>query len=935
MKKLTLFIVVLFTTMMAFAQVNPNAPLERDSQTRYGKLDNGLTYFIRHNDKPAQRAEYYLFTNVGAIQETPAQAGLAHFLEHMALNGTKNLPGKMMLDYFQSIGASFGGNINASTGVEQTMYMLNNIPTTRQGIIDTALLIMHDYSGYVTNDPVEIDKERGVIVEEWRTRRTADWRMMEKQWEYLYTGSKYATCNIIGTKENLETFPASELQDFYKTWYRPDLQAIAIVGDIDVDAVEAQLKDLFKDIPARENPKPKDVHKLPSNAEPIVGIITDPEARMTSVSLYVKTDPLPKEYKAIGAGFMIDMIQDVIAAMFSERFEDLTNKADAPFLAAGASFNTLVVTSDAFVVNAIAKDGDGLSAFKAALTEVEKAKRFGFTEGEYERAKANIIKYAERDASNAGSRKNSDFIGDFYMDFFMGVPAMSPEYKEAQYKGYLSMIPLAQINQIVAALPLDKDLVILYTAPEKEGLTHPTKDQLINTVKEVKTAQLQSNAVEEVMEPLVNADLLKGSPVKKEEKGMYGSTVWTLKNGIKVIVRPSDYNKEEVRLSLKVDGGKSLIAIEDLPSMDDNVLSLYGSMAGVSKFPQSKLSKMLAGKVAGVYPSIGEIGHGVSGNCSPKDFETMMQLVYLQICDPRFNADEFAPVMAQLNAIVPNIEKQPNFIMSTAYINTAYNNNPRKEIISSEMLSKISLASLEKSYKALFSNMAGAQVFITGNVDLATIKPIVEKYIGSLPVARKESKYIDHNLEVVPGKVEKIFTTAMETPKTTSLMVFSGKTDYTLENTTLMRAFKYILNLVYTETIREEAGGTYGVSTQSGISQLPKQQGQMIFQFDADPDKAEMLLNLAISGIENIAKNGPTDAQMTMTKENFLKNIPENRINNGYWSNCLSTYYKLGVDLDTKSEEIVNSLTAAKIQKFAADLLNQGNVVKVVMSPAK
>ncbi|MFA6712299.1 MAG: pitrilysin family protein, partial [Bacteroidales bacterium] len=268
MRKLSLFFVALFVTFFAFAQVNPNAPLQRDSSIRYGKLENGLTYYIRHNEKPAQRAEYYLLTNVGAIEETPAQNGLAHFLEHMALNGTKNLPGKMMINYFESIGASFGRNINASTGVEQTMYMLNNIPTVRQGIIDTALLIMHDYSGFVSNDPEEIDKERGVIIEEWRTRRTADWRMFEKEMAYTFKGSKYATCNIIGTKDNLETFPAKELQDFYATWYRPDLQAVVVVGDIDVDAVESQLKELFKDIPLRENPQPKVMNKIPSNEEP-------------------------------------------------------------------------------------------------------------------------------------------------------------------------------------------------------------------------------------------------------------------------------------------------------------------------------------------------------------------------------------------------------------------------------------------------------------------------------------------------------------------------------------------------------------------------------------------------------------------------------------------------------------------------------------------
>lgn len=933
MKRITLIIVALFATFMAFAQVNPNAPLEKDPAVRYGQLEDGLTYYIRHNELPANRAEYYLLTNVGAIQETPAQAGLAHFLEHMALNGTQNLPGKMMLDYFQSIGASFGGNINASTGVEQTMYMLNNIPTTRQGIIDTALLIMHDYSGYVTNDPVEIDKERGVIIEEWRTRRTADWRMMEKQWEYLYEGSKYATCNIIGTKDNLETFPAKELQDFYKTWYRPDLQAIVIVGDVDVDAVEAQLKELFKDIPARENPQPKESYIIPENAEPIVGIITDPEARNTSIGMFVKSQPMPKQYKALGVGLMTEAIENVIESILSERFSDIAAKPNAPFLAASAGFTPLVQTCEAFSVGVNSKDGEALTAFNAALMEIKKAQQFGFTQAEYDRAKTEILRSAERRTTNADSRKNSEYISDYYLDFFRGEPYMTPEYEENQLKGYLSMISVDQINQIMASLPMDKNMVILYTAPEKEGLVQPAKEDILKVLDDVKSATVEANAAEEVFEPLVDASALKGSPVKKEAKGQFNSTVWTLKNGIKVIVRPSDYNKDEVLFSLSVDGGTSLIPEEDMPSFDDNVLYFYESLCGVSKFPQTTLSKMLTGKVVRVSPSVDEITHGLSGSCSPKDFETMMQLAYLQICEPRFVEDEFAPGMAQMRSIVPNLEKQPNYVVSKEYIKTAFN-SPRKQVISTESLDKVSFSALEKSYKTLFSNMAGATVIITGNVDLNTIKPLVEKYIGSLPVARKESKYVDHNLEYVPGVVENVFSYDMQTPKTTSLMVFSGYTDYNFENIMLSQALQYVMNLVYTDSIREEEGGTYGVAVQCSLTSRPKHQESFLLQFDADPDKAERLLDLAVKGFENIAKNGPTAEQMTMVRENFIKRVPENRITNGYWARSISTYYKTGVDVDTDREAVINGITAEKIQKYAAGLLQQGNTIKIVMTPA-
>jgi len=934
MKRIISTILSLFVTFISFAQINPQGLLERDPSVRYGKFENGLTYYIKHNDKPAQRADYYLFTNVGAIQETPAQNGLAHFLEHMALNGTKNLPGKMMINYFESIGASFGANINASTGVEQTMYMLNNIPTTREGIIDTALLIMHDYSAFVTNDPVEIDKERGVIIEEWRTRRTAEWRNTEKAWEHLYKGSKYATCNIIGTKENLETFPASELQDFYHTWYRPDLQAVVVVGDIDPEVIEAKLRELFKDIPAHENPKPKEEILLPENEEPIVGIITDPETRVSQIQFAVKYPLLtPRMVRQFGAGFMNDLAVDLVNAVFSERFDDIRKKADAPFFAGGAAFTNLILTSDALMASAAFRDGEALTAFEAALTEIEKAKRFGFTESELERAKTNMIANAERATSNAESRKNGEYVRDYMSDFFQGWPFMTPAYKEEQIKGYLPYLSADVINAFLKTISYDKNVVVLYLAPEREGLVHPVEQDFITIIDKVKNAEMESGIQEEELGELVDAALLIGSKVREEKEGCFNSTAWTLENGIRVIVRPSDYKKEEVTFRLQVPGGKSLIAESELPSVDDNMIALYSNLGGVSNFSSTTLNKMLTGIIVSESPFIEDEFHGIAGQSAPKDFETLMQLVYLQVTEPRFVEEEIAPAFAQMNAIVPNLSKQPNYILSEAYLKTAYGNNPRRQLISMDMLSKMSVASLEQSYKTLFSNMAGACVYITGNVDLETIKPLVEKYLGSLPTAGQGSTYIDHNLQVVPGKVENIFNAPMTTPKSSVLMIYSADVEYDLENVLTMQAFRYVLDLVYTETIREDEGATYGVGTQGSVSAIPQNRGEMIIQFDTDPAKAEEMIKLAIRGVEDIAKNGPTEEQMVKVRENFLKNVSESRINNSYWSNNLRQYDLTGVDLDTEREAIINSLTAEKVKNFVADLIGQGNLVKIVMNP--
>ena len=934
MKRFILFAALVLAAFTSYGQVDPNAPLQRDPNLLYGKLDNGMTYYIMHNDLPAQRAEFYLLNDIGAIQETPAQNGLAHFQEHMCLNGTKNFPGKGIISYMESIGASFGGNVNASTGQEYTIYMFTNIPVTRESIIDSTLLALHDYAAFVTNDPVEIDKERGVIIEEWRTRRTADWRMMEKTWGTLYKGSKFEKCNIIGTKENLETFPAEELVKFYQTWYRPDLQAVVVIGDIDAQQVLEKVKATFADIPARENPEPKGVYRTPDNEEPIVGVFTDPEARNTQVTAYVKSDPMPRPYMNYGVGYMMDLIKDIINSMFSERLTDIAHQSDAPFLNAKAYWTRENNFMDAFEMTAVTKDGEAEKGFAALLTEVEKAQRYGFTQAEFDRVKTNLIANAERNTSNASTRKSPNLVYEAMTDFLFGYPMMAPDYVESQLKGYLAAIPLAQINQIVAATDYTKNLVIIYQAPEKEGLTHPTEETLKGIVAAVKAADIKANEAEEAMGELLDASLLKGSKTRKEAGGLYGSTVWTLRNGIRVTIRPSQYNKEEIRFKLSVPGGQSLIEEADIASLDNNVISLYNQLCGLSEFPATKLSKMLTGKIVSESVFIDDIFHGVNGACAPKDFETLMQLVYLQVTAPRFVEDEFAPGMAQMNAVVPNLEKQPNYVVYKKYLETAYNNTPRQELISTEKIGKISLASFERSYRKLFANMAGAEVIITGNIDPTTVKPLVEKYIGSLP-AKKAVKWIDRNVDIVPGQIEKTFTTKMDTPKTTCMLTVSGKAAADPKNRIIMSVLEGCLDQLYTETVRENEGGTYGVGCQGTLVSIPKEEGQIFIQFDTDPDRAEKLIALTLDGLKSMATAGPSEVFLNKTKENLLKTVPENRISNAYWSNCLLNYYRTGNDLDTNREEIISAVTVEDVRAFAAALLDQGNLIKIVMNPEK
>ena len=933
MKRFYLVFFAFLLSLSLSAQIDLGKKLERDPEVRYGKLDNGLVYYVRHNEKPAERADFYLLTDVGAIQEEPDQDGLAHFLEHMCLNGTKNFPGKGIITYFEKIGAHFGRNINAATGVEQTTYQLTGIPVTRQGVVDTALLVMHDYSRFVTNDPKEIDDERGVIIEERRTRRNASWRMREKSYEYLFKGSKYATNTLIGTEESLKTFKPESLVRFYDDWYHPGNQAVLVVGDIDPDYVVSRLTEIYKDIPLNENPRQKEAYYIPDNEEPIVGIVTDPEANATATTLYVKRKPRPEAMNGILAGQYDNLVRGFMLTVFSERLNEIALKSDAPFLNASVSIGKLCETCEALTVSATAKEGSAVSAFAAALTEVERARRYGFTQAEFDRAKTNYLTYYEELASSAADRMNSQFIGGLQSDFFNHATFVTPAYRLETVKTCLGAITLDTINEAVRALNWDRNAVILYQAPEKEGLTHPSESQLSEVLTRVKEADIENTNKEEQQKQLMDASSIRGSKVKKTRSGKFGSTVWTLKNGIQVVVRPSDLKKEEVLMTLIVEGGKSLVPTEDLPSVDANFIQ-YFKMNGVGEFSATELNKMLAGNTAAASPYINNLNNGFSCACAPKDLETMFQLMYEKAVNPRFNEEEFAPLMNQIKAVLPNMLERPSAIFSRELYKYAYD-NPRIVAPSMENVEKFSFATLERVYRDLFSNFKGAKVFIVGNVDLQTLKPLVEKYIGSLPTARKPHKWVDWNLEAKPGIIEHVFTQKMETPKSTVYYAFNGKADYSLENGYTVDFFKSVLDMVYTDTIREKEGGTYGVGTSGSLSLVPKQRTGMVIQFDTDPDKVDELSVMVIDELKKLASEGVPQEYFQKAKSNFLKGIPEMRISNSYWMSMLEMYYRYGLDQDTEREQVIEGMTPEKVQSFVENLLSQGNMIKVIMNPER
>ena len=921
--------VATFVALTTFAQT----VLPVDPNVRIGKLENGLTYYIRHNAQPAQRAEFYLATNVGAFQEEDDQDGLAHFLEHMCFNGTKNFPDKKLLEYLQGIGAEFGRNINASTGFEQTQYMLNNIPIVREGIIDSCLLVLHDYAHYVTCDPDEIDAERGVIIEERRSRRDANWRIFERMLPYYFGDTKMARRTLIGGEEQLKTFKYESLTNFYRKWYNPDMQAVIVVGDFDVDMMEQKIKDTFSSIPAPAEPTVKPIIPIPGNVEPVVAVITDPEATSSSLQLIWKGTALPKEYASTDVAFMTDIIKSIISDAFAERMEAITASSTAPFLSGGLYVSQFVEGTDAVMSEVTFKDGEYKAALEAFYTEIERIKRYGITESELERAKMELISSAERGVEAAPTRKSPQLVYPILSHFFHNDYMLEPQVELQLVQAVCAQLPAMVFQQVIQQLITDENMIIAYAAPEREGLAHPTEAELLAVIEQVKASEIAAPVEENANEPLLDADAIKAGKIKKEKESAYGATEWTLSNGVKVVYLPTAHKNDEVQVRVVMNGGRSLIETAELPSFDDNVWALYSMNRGLSKFSGVQLKKMLTGKNVRCDLNIEKTRHGINVVSTPKDLETAMQLLYLNITEPRFDEEEFLIGINQIKAVLPNLEKMPQLKLQKLIMETLYGGHERVLTISSEMVEKANIADFEKASRRLYGNVAGATVYVVGNVDAETLKPLVTKYIASLPGGKKGRKLIDRKEDIVKGNVAKNEAIVMETPKSTVLQVYTANTPYSVKNEVLLDIAKLYLDMVYVETLRESEGGTYGASVAAVCGREPKNVAILQVAFETNPESAEKLAKLAVDGVQKLIAEGIPADKFDMIIKNVQKNIPQDRISNGYWSSVLQKYVEFGDKYDSEYENAVNAATPEAVVEAVKKLVEADNFIQLIVSP--
>ena len=932
MKRLLFLLFSMILAINSFGQKQ----LPNDPTVKKGKLPNGLTYYIKHNEIPANRADFYLATNVGAIQETPDQDGLAHFLEHMCFNGTKNFPGSNLIDYLRSIGAEMGANINAFTAVETTVYNLNNIPLLREGVIDTCLLIMHDYSHFVTCSPEEIDKERKVIIEERRSRMDEGGRHTLALQKYLFRGTKYENCTVLGSEENLKTFKPESLTNFYHTWYHPDMQALVVVGDINVDSIEAKIKSIFADIPAAVNPKAKDIIEVPDNSQPIVGIFTDPEAPLTIIDIFWKRPPMPEELNSTDLRLETDVMNSLGEYIMRERFNDIISEPNQPFLNATMNTADIIETMDATIFSLESKDGEGIKAFRALLTEIERMKRYGFTDDELERAKARVLSDYEIVVQGASSRTNTDYANTYVDNFFDNQRYMEPVAEYELVKQICSSITPKILGNFIAKQITNNNIVVFYSAPERQGLTHPVAQDFIKTFDEVKKEKIEQKMTAAVSSELLDTSALKGSAVVKTDTKVLGGkdvTIWTLDNGIKVYVTPFEYQKNTVVVQIEKKGGRSLIPTEDMDSFDPNVIGTFFSYSGISKFSRNELQKTLSGKKVSSNVNIDELSHGIFTIATPDDIETALQLIYLYSTDMRFDENEFQNGMTQLKSIWPNNFKSPKFVLDNELTKVLYGNNPRHLPTTMETLDKANLETIKRVYKdILFKDMAGATVYIVGDINNDLLRPLIEKYIGSLPVGSMATDWKCSN-DLVKGSVKKNITMPMETPLSIITQTYTAYLPFTVKNSVVANATIYILNLIYNKTLREEEGGTYSPQVTGNLSFFPESNFSLRSYVFTDPSKTNKIKAMATECMMRLATQGPSAEEVSMAIENLKKNLPENRQQNRWWLLESRLNEWLNIDYDKEFEAAVNSLTSANIQEMFKAFVEQGNIIEVVLSP--
>ena len=937
MKKLfKLFAVaaVIICSGFATAHAQQMPPLPIDPNVRIGKLDNGLTYYIRKNNIPENRADFYIAQKVGSILEEKSQSGLAHFLEHMCFNGTTHFPGDALKQYLESIGVKFGVNLNAYTSVDETVYNISNVPVKTEGATDQCLTILHDWSNDLLLEPEEIDKERGVIHEEWRSRMSPMQRMQEKMLPQLFAGTKYEDCFPIGSMDVVMNFKYQTLRDYYEKWYRPDLQGIVVVGDIDVDEIESKIKTIFADIPAQPDAAERVYFQVNDNDEPIIAIEKDKEQPVTQAMLFYKHDVTPDAAKG-SIPYMIEgYALNMINTMLNNRLGELTQQANPPFIYAATYDGNFFVskTKGAFTGVVACREEAINDGIVTLMREIERAKRFGFTDSEYARARAEYLSQMESAFNERDKRQNEEYVQEYVRHFLDNEPIPGIENEYAIMSQIAPNVPVEALNELMSNLITDKNRVVAIMASEKEGVQLPTKEDVLNMIENSKKEELTAYVDKVSNEPLMAERPQGGKIVSEKHNAQFDATELTLANGVKVILKPTEYKADEILMKGVSLGGSSLFPNEEILNIES--LDLVG-IGGLGNFNAIDLQKVLAGKQANVTYGIGDKTEAVRGSCAPKDLETMLQLTYLTFTAPRLDEEALASYKSRAKASLKNMEVNPAVEYGDSLNATLYNHHPRVIRVKADMIDKIDDQKVMEMYKDRFADASDFTFIMVGNINVDQDKQLIADYLGNLPSINRKETFKDNKKYIREGIHTLEFEKEQETPKADVFVMYSGKCKYNQKNNLIMSMFCQIMDLIYTETVRENEGGTYGVSVVGDIAKYPKELAIVQIMFQTAPEKKEKLMQIIFREMGNMALIAPKESDLNKVKEYMLKKHNEDMKQNGFWLGRIDNALFTGVDMQKDYEEAVKSITPKDIQKFAKALLKQNNRIEVSMISKK
>lgn len=899
-----------------------------DPMITKGVLDNGLTYYIKYNGVPENRCELRLAVNAGSILENDNQQGLAHFVEHMAFNGTKNFKKHELIDYLESIGMRFGPEINAYTSFDETVYMLQ-LATDSLDVLKTGFQVLYDWAHLVSFEDDEIDKERGVVIEEWRLGQGADNRIRDKQFPVLFEGSRYASRIPIGQKAVLDTFKHETLRSFYKDWYRPDLMAVVAVGDFDVEQIKQIIVKKFSDIPEPESPRKRIDYKVPDNKNTLFAIASDPEETQSSVSIYYK---LPDEPQKTVRDYRRMLIANLYNGMFNQRLTELSQKSDPPFLFAYSGDGRFVRARNFYTLSAMVKDNGIPLAMQVLLEEAKRIKVYGFTPTELAREKLNLLRGMEKLYRQRTQMNSSSFAAEYIRNFMFDEPIPGITYEYYIFQDFVPGIKLEEVNKLANYWISDSNRIVLADYPEKVGIKPMTSEILTAVLNKADSAKVEPYVDNALIEPLLSKKPVASKIKDERHIEDIDVTELTLENGIHIILKPTNFKNDEIRFTAFSPGGLSLVSTNNL--IPGRTATAVLGQSGLGDFTSIQLEKLLAGKAVSVSPSIGSLTEGFSGSVSPDDIETLFKLVYLYFTAPRADTTAFTSFKTRLTAYYQNQAADPEtaYDDSITAITTQY--DPREKPFDLKTIPQMDLQKSLEIYKDRFADAGDFTFIFVGNFNLDTIKPLIETYIGGLPVINRDETWDSTTYSFPAGIKECIIHKGLE-PKSRNTLVFSGDFDWSIKNRYIAQSMLDVLRIKLRERIREDLGGTYGVRTSGSFEQYPKQRYEIEISFGCDPARVEELTQEVFSQIDSLKNFVTTDENLQKVTETQRRQYEVNLKSNAFWLNNLEYRYfhKLDPEGILNYLELVNNLTLEDIRQAAEKYFNINNYVRVVLYP--